>query len=241
MIDYREIKSLAVKHQTNELNIIRQYLQNLFLKWFYQQENSENFLFKGGTALKIAYQSPRFSEDLDFSGIKNGTNYEKILLSVMESIEKEGIKYNLEESKSTSGGWLSILSFQIFNQNISIRNEVSFRKKNLGAENRLISSEIIPAYRLVLLAPKLMIKEKFQAAVSRQKSRDFFDIYFILRDEELRRYINIDESERKKLKKILKDKDGDVIKKDIEYLLPVSFHPIIKDLPERLMNELGGN
>lgn len=36
----------------------------------YEKEESSNILFKGGTALKIVYGSPRFSEDLDFSGTK---------------------------------------------------------------------------------------------------------------------------------------------------------------------------
>lgn len=238
MIDYREIKSIAVKKQTTESNIIREYLQNLFLKWFYEQENSDNFLFKGGTALRIAFQSPRFSEDLDFSGIKNGINYEKILLNVMESIEDEGIEYALEESKSTSGGWLAILNFNIFKQNFSIRNEISFRKKELNKEDKLISPETIPPYRLVLLDPKTIIKEKIQAAISRQKSRDFFDIYFILRDEQLRKYINISKNERQKLISLLHQKDQNIIAKDIEYLVPISFHPVIKNLPQRLIKEL---
>lgn len=37
---------------------------------FYQEKEAEAILFKGGTALRLIYQSPRFSEDLDFSGFK---------------------------------------------------------------------------------------------------------------------------------------------------------------------------
>lgn len=68
MITQDTIKKLATAHQTSEFpNIIREYFQHLFLSLLYRVEGAENILFKGGTALKIIYKSPRFSEDLDFS------------------------------------------------------------------------------------------------------------------------------------------------------------------------------
>ena len=73
MLSENSIKELAVKFQTSELNIAREYFQNLFLNSLYTQKNSEKLGFKGGTALRIVFNSPRFSEDLDFTadtGIK---------------------------------------------------------------------------------------------------------------------------------------------------------------------------
>lgn len=239
MIDYQEIQNIATKSQTNEENVIREYLQNLFLRSFYRQDKSENFLFKGGTALRLAFESPRFSEDLDFSAVKNGKTYEKILLLVMEAISKEAIDYKLIESKPTSGGWLAILNFNIYGREISIRNEISFRKKKLAKDDKLILPEIIPAYRLVLLASNLLVKEKIQALMSRQKERDFFDLYFILRNSQLRNDVSLTKKQREKLVQILKEIDSSVIEKELKYLVPVSFHPIIKNLPNRLIKELG--
>ena len=238
MIDYQVIQDIAIKSQTNEENVIREYLQNLFLQSFYRQDKSENFLFKGGTALRLAFESPRFSEDLDFSGIKNGKNYEEILLSVMEAIDKEGIDHELIESKSTSGDWLAIPNFNIYDRKINIRNEISFRKKKLAKENKLISPKIIPAYRLVLLAPKIMVREKFQAAISRQKERDFFDLYFILRNPQLREYVSLTEKQQEKLIQILKEIKADDIERALKYLVPISFRPVIKGLPNRIIKEL---
>jgi predicted nucleotidyltransferase component of viral defense system len=40
-----------------------------FLSYLYKQPDSEKLLFKGGTALKFIFRSPRYSEDLDFTGI----------------------------------------------------------------------------------------------------------------------------------------------------------------------------
>src|SRR5581483_4538838 len=47
----------------------RDYIQHLFLYLLYTAPRREKvgFHFKGGTAIRIVYGSPRFSEDLDFN------------------------------------------------------------------------------------------------------------------------------------------------------------------------------
>jgi predicted nucleotidyltransferase component of viral defense system len=68
MIETETLENIAKKEQTAVFpNIIREYIQHLFLTELYQLSGSEKLLFKGGTALRIVYHSPRFSEDLDFS------------------------------------------------------------------------------------------------------------------------------------------------------------------------------
>lgn len=61
MISEEEIQRLASKYQTSEGNIRREYFQHLFLSYFYQQPKAADIFFKGGTALRLLYQSPRFS------------------------------------------------------------------------------------------------------------------------------------------------------------------------------------
>lgn len=93
MIDEDFLKDYAQKARTTFLNVVREYLQHLFLANFYRRTNSENFLFKGGTALKLVFGSPRFSEDIDFSGLVNSQTYEKILEEVLEDFSREGIEF----------------------------------------------------------------------------------------------------------------------------------------------------
>ena len=78
MINSATIRKLAIAQQTTELNIAREFAQHLFLSGFYQNVGSEHVLFKGGTALRLVYGSPRFSEDLDFSGF--GVTVKKVRL-----------------------------------------------------------------------------------------------------------------------------------------------------------------
>ena len=68
MISKETIIALACRYQTSEFpNIVREYFQHVFLSGLYQLPDAEKMLFKGGTALRIIYGSPRFSENLDFS------------------------------------------------------------------------------------------------------------------------------------------------------------------------------
>ena len=94
MISQSQINELKTQWQTTELNIAREYVQNVLLTALYR--NSEtNLAFKGGTALRLLRRSPRFSEDLDFTGW--GKPYhigEWIKASVKES-EKAGLEFEM--------------------------------------------------------------------------------------------------------------------------------------------------
>src|SRR3989338_1779982 len=68
MLSLESLREFTKKYQTKETNVLREYVQHLFLSSLYRFPGSERLLFKGGTALRIIYQSPRFSEDLDFTG-----------------------------------------------------------------------------------------------------------------------------------------------------------------------------
>src|SRR3989339_883971 len=67
MLDKNQITKIATNLQTTEYNTAEEYCQHIFLSQFYQLPSSERVFFKGGTALRIVFASPRFSEDLDFS------------------------------------------------------------------------------------------------------------------------------------------------------------------------------
>ena len=68
MIELKTLKQFSNRNQTTLDNVVREYFQHLFLSFLYQEKKSECLLFKGGTALRLIWQSPRFSEDLDFTG-----------------------------------------------------------------------------------------------------------------------------------------------------------------------------
>lgn len=183
MIQRETLARIATLNQTTEINIAREYCQHLFLRALYRQKGSERVMFKGGTALKIAYGSPRFSEDLDFSGFGVGIDQiEGWILAVMEEFKLNAVGTELRESKPTSGGYLASLDCRVYDYPLRILVEISLRKRNgFRGQGTLVTPDYLPAYALTLLPESALVEEKIAALLTRGKPRDFFDLYFLLR------------------------------------------------------------
>ena len=174
MISNEALKVLVNKYQTTELNVRREYVQHLFLSYFYQQAESATIYFKGGTALRLLYGSPRFSEDLDFSSSLMGTHaIEEAVLETLGAAERENIQTDLQESKITSGGYLAIISFQLGNRSVSLQLDISLRTGRKRGEVVTIASDYVPAFTLVALTREQLVDEKIQSLLARNKARIF--------------------------------------------------------------------
>jgi len=183
MLKKDQLETLVIKSQTSKKNVYREYCQHLFLSFLYQEKEAEMMLFKGGTALKIAYQSPRYSEDLDFSLLKiSFSQLESLLLTITEKFEKTNLHSSITESKKTTGGFLAKLTVNPHQEKIQLLIQGSKRRiADQKADIKLIKNDFIPAYTVLLLSEKELIEEKIQAALTRNKLRDFFDVYYLLR------------------------------------------------------------
>ena len=236
MIAADAIKKMAVAQQTTELNITREYAQHLFLSGFYQQRGTHQVMFKGGTALRIVYNSPRFSEDLDFSGIGiRVSEIEDWVAGVSEGIEQAGISVSIEESKKTSGGYLGILDLEFSGYQVRILFEISLRLKNgLKGRGVLVASDFVPAYTITLLPEQALVEEKLAALLDRGKPRDFFDCYFMLRKN------IISPQQRQILVKVKQAlaKTRINFKAELGDFLPRSYQPIVSDFKKILTAEL---
>ncbi|OGC51458.1 hypothetical protein A2982_02730 [candidate division WWE3 bacterium RIFCSPLOWO2_01_FULL_39_13] len=235
MISQSVIQSLAQKLQSTELNIQREYIQNLFLSYFYQQPDSNKIFFKGGTALRIIYQSPRFSEDLDFSSTKTAIKkIEDIVIHTIGEIEREGINVDIKESKKTSGGYLAIIHFFLNNQEIAIQLEISQRERVNKGELTTVVNDFIPPYTLVTLSQDQLISEKVQALLTRQKARDFYDLYYILRANLL------STKDKGILEKvlILLSKTNILFEQELKIFLPKSHWSIVRNFKKTLEQEI---
>lgn len=233
MLSEEQLKKIAVSEQTGLFNVTREYAQHLFLKHFYSLEKAGSVMFKGGTALRILFKSPRYSEDLDFSSVGIGIRQiEDLVQDTLAKIDNEGLSCDILESKSISGGYLAILDLNLYGQKISISLEVSFRKKKLKSSLFIVENAYIPAYQCISLFVKDLIEEKIEALVSRKKPRDFFDLYFMLRANLL--------PERAALKKIMPEIELSNIdfKRELKEYLPVSYQRIIKDFKMILISEI---
>lgn len=240
MITQDAIKKLATKYQTSEFNIAREYCQHLFLSYFYKEKSSEKVLFKGGTALKIIYQSPRFSEDLDFSGFRISSSViEQLVENTLLEIEREGLEVEIKESTKTSGGYLAIINFNFLGYSVDVQLEISLRRKNATSGSViLIASDLIPPYTILQLPEEVLVDEKIQALLTRKKLRDFYDLYFILRSRlPIPSSYKRGHELKKKILEIMKKEKIDFTK-ELKLFLPVSHHQILRNFETTLINEI---
>ena len=248
MISIETLEKLSRQYQMGIFpNIVREYFQHIFLTELYKLPNSEKLLFKGGTALRFVYDSPRFSEDLDFSlfGVaphEIKSFVEELFLKILSEIEKMGIKVKLgDRFGATSGGYLGIATFQMFEYqpigveiNISTRSDVIIK-----GEVDSIANNFVPTYTIMHLPQKEIVEEKiFGALLERKKPRDFYDLYLIMR----KGMLSIEQK-----KKLAEIKDTIVsnakqinFKNELGAFLPIDQQGIIKDFPATLERELNG-
>ena len=238
MIDYATLQEIATKNKTTVQNVAREYCQNLFLSYLYKADTSlvERMLFKGGTALRIIYLSPRFSEDLDFSAFQlSKKEIEDTFISVLTQIEKEGVATKLGEAKETQGGYLGKALFTISDFDIEIMIQVHFKKgRKINGEVKLIANDFLPPYNLLMLPEEILVQEKVAATLSRAKPRDFYDIYFILRKNLLKA------KRRGQLKDVLGKLEEVKINftQELSSLLPMDQQRIAREFKKVLVSEI---
>jgi len=226
MIASDTIKVLSTKYQTAELNVWREYVEHLFLSYFYQQPQARQIFFKGGTALRIIYKSPRFSEDLDFGSTLHDINeIETAVLHTIDAVELEGIKVRIISSDKTSGGYLANLEFELAQITVRLRLEASFRETELGGETEQVINDFMPPYLVNVLARDQLVGGKVAALLDRHKPRDFYDLYYLLQNN----FVPVEQ--RGKLREVLPLVESTQINftQELKTFLPASLWPIIKD------------
>jgi predicted nucleotidyltransferase component of viral defense system len=226
MITNDTIKTLSTRYQTTELNVWREYMQHLFLSYFYKQPQAQHIYFKGGTAMRIVYRSPRFSEDLDFgSTLHDVGEIESAVLHTLESVEREGIGSRIVSSNKTSGGYLASIDFDLSGRIVRLRIEASFRERRLVGDMEQIANDFTPPYLINVLTKDQLVGGKIAALLDRKKPRDFYDLYYLLQNG----YITIEQ--KRLLREVLPIIKSTNINfsRELKIFLPVSLWPILKD------------
>ena len=243
MIDAKHIRELADRYQTTADNVVREYFQHLFLSHLYRQKDASHLLFKGGTALRIVWHSPRFSEDLDFTGVNASIHViESLLEKTLVAVEGEGTHVKIDEAKKTSGGYFSILQFEVEGNRGEIQLEVSLRVSGKPkGDTALIPSEFLPPFTLVHLEEKILVHEKVNALLSRGKPRDFYDFYFILRSRlAFNEVFQKDKTLKGRLLEAI-DKTKLDTKSELKRFLPANQHGLLRNFKTILSVEIERN
>ncbi len=240
MISRETITEAATRYHTRDVNIAREYVQHVFLNYLYKKADAERLLFKGGTALRIVYKSPRFSEDLDYScyGLAAG-QIENLFLSTLADLERSGLTIAVhEKSHETSGGYYGEATFHIYEHAVALEINVNIKAgETVAGEYKLIHGDFAPNYGLQMLPEAMLVQEKIQALMTRKKPRDFYDLYFMLR-------AGLISPERRDVLRqalpIIEATDID-FRQELEVFLPQDHQAVIRDFKKNLLSEIRRN
>lgn len=169
------------KGLTNKEYIEKNYFQDYFLFNLFKKTN--NFIFKGGTALYKLYGLPRFSEDLDFSLTEdiNLVEAERIVKEIIENTEYFKIKSikKIGDSLLIKIGCRGILT-----KYNSLRVDINFKNKIIAGfdvKNYVSDYIDINPFSLRVLKIEEIVSEKIHSIFNREKARDLYDLFFLLR------------------------------------------------------------
>ena len=221
-MDKELAKQLSKKLKISTPQIVREEYELIVLKEIYSSNLADKLVFKGGTALRLAYDSPRFSDDLDFSLLKNVKTED--FIDVCKNISSNNQNVELVEALkkfNTLFALFKVLDSSI-SQNFSIKIEISTRKEDLKKDKDysliVLKSSVSPINLIAntfslekILSDKLNIEPK--------RIRDVFDIWFIKQ--------NLGD---KDIKMDFSGFNKNEVKRELNKLLPVSYRELVEDV-----------
>src|SRR6056297_1567787 len=166
-----------------------EYLQYELLDSLFKIQGAQQLSFIGGTAIRILYQSVRFSEDLDFDSF--GLSYdgfESLLAAACKDMEYKGfsIEYRIVER----GAFHCYVRFPEILYKYGLSRERG-RKILLQVDTELKEKHYKPkisilnkfsVFRQIIAAPPgVLLAQKMMAVLyrKREKGRDLFDVSFL--------------------------------------------------------------
>lgn len=185
MLTQNQIKDLASYYQIDEFTIFREYLQLIFLNYLYQEKQADKIFFKGGTAIHLILNSPRFSEDLDFSTTKTRNQIKQIIKTLQGKIKKElpNLKINLLYQGKKSARFKLKYKAPNFKYPFTIKIDFSYEKiLKKSKTTALITKFPIILFPIIIhLSKEEILAEKIRAFSTRGQGRDIFDLWFLLK------------------------------------------------------------
>jgi predicted nucleotidyltransferase component of viral defense system len=164
--------------------VVREELEIAVLKTLLESRIGNSLVFKGGTALRLAYGSPRFSDDLDFSAL--GPILEKDFKKASLAAAKNVPDAVLIEALAKYHTLFALYQFRTpyISRPFSMKIEISVRKEpwqqGRDYELKLLTSEVTNMTVLAQVATlERLEKDKRKAFEARRQPRDLYDLWFI--------------------------------------------------------------
>jgi len=176
-----EFRDIASKHPFNMDLLTKDHYLTLIL---YLLKDVGGIYFKGGTALQKTFLDyARLSEDADYTVTGD---IEKAKEEIKTIIFRSGFFEKITKDKDVSGFTRLIVHYKGFsNEEGVVFIDLNKRAKLLlNPEEQRIKhfySGFIPAFSLQTLSKAEMVAEKMAATICRNKPRDHYDLYKIIK------------------------------------------------------------
>jgi predicted nucleotidyltransferase component of viral defense system len=221
------VKKLGISRD----QIVREEAEMSILEQLSQDPIGSRVVFYGGTALRLAYGSPRFSEDIDLLCVKPVafSDFHRFVSDVAETAGGQWKLSDVKEKRKTLFALLTIRDENLKHA-FSVKIEAHRPKESIALDTELLllKSPVSLAEPL-LLVPRLQELKRLKEAalVGRKKARDIFDLWYI--SQSLREEF------------VLPDRLPEYSKREfsneLQVFLPQKYYPVIRELYEKLASK----
>lgn len=176
------------RHRGNDM--LREYLQYEILKFIFESKYAHKYTFLGETCLRIAYDSRRFSEDLDFDNVGlTQAEFESTAQVVKRELELRGFEVTI--TFAYKGAFHCKVRFPrlLHIYELSLHKEATMlikldtEKQHYDYERRIVTIDKFGIRTDIRAVPLPLLGSQKIAAIlgrKRAKGRDFYDLHYIL-------------------------------------------------------------
>ncbi len=172
---------LAGELRIDVTQMVREYWEVILLKNLLESPHGRNLVFKGGTALRLVYGSPRFSEDLDFALLEDS------LKGKVESIARDMTAPFPETSITDAAArrWTYLWEIKVSEAWMArpFRVKVEISRRPVGGYDYRLGLMTSPATPLQALGNvatlEQLYSDKQECLKSRSAPKDLFDTWYI--------------------------------------------------------------
>lgn len=223
-------------------HILREYLQYKILEIIFDSEFASKLIFLDGSALRIVYQNPRFSEDLDFDNFGlTRKEFTKLSILIKKRLELEGLEVETRLVFKDAFRCYIKVSKLLYSENLSdlesekLVIQVDTAPHYFDFPARLYTLDKFDVYTKIRIAQAdLILAQKIFAIFNRKRKmgRDFFDVDFLINNrgitpnfDYLKEKLGVQNSKelKRRLKRELRNIDFKKLAKDVEVFL-FDFH-----------------
>jgi predicted nucleotidyltransferase component of viral defense system len=239
MLTTTQLREIARRSGITPYYEEKEYLQHIFLYNLFKED--KEFVFKGGTCLRIAYKFPRFSEDLDFNSNAKIGKVQETIDKTLESFNLLGIRNEYVKKEPFEESFTAKIMFYGPLYAEGRRDSTNSIQLDIGRRDKMLLEpkwvQVNPPYPDV---PKFFVQamdeteilaEKIRALYMRSLPRDLFDVWSMI-NAQIKPDMELVEKKMtgKQKKATLCTKEE--YERDIKNLLPVlpPYKQVISDL-----------